>query len=142
MPGERVLIARARRAIAGLWRWGCGSIEIKRDAKTFLLPQRPNVPLGTLRRAASYPEAPESVHHDAVAAAFRRVLTSIPREHRATIVVSAPGLFPSSALEVGRMVADAGYRARLLRQETRDDGEQVSLTFEVRLRQVEKDGLP
>jgi putative ATP-binding cassette transporter len=47
------------RAIAGLWPWGGGAIEVKKGAKMFLLPQRPYVPIGTLRRAATYPDAPE-----------------------------------------------------------------------------------
>ena len=61
------------RAIAGLWPWGGGSIEVKRDAKMFLLPQRPYVPTGTLRRAATYPEAPESRSLEDIADAFKRV---------------------------------------------------------------------
>ena len=80
-PGERVLIAGESgsgkstlvRAIAGLWPWGGGSIEVKRDAKMFLLPQRPYVPTGTLRRAATYPEAPESRSLEDIADAFKRV---------------------------------------------------------------------
>jgi vitamin B12/bleomycin/antimicrobial peptide transport system ATP-binding/permease protein len=80
-PGERVLIAGDSgsgkstlvRAIAGLWPWGGGSIEVGRGAKMFLLPQRPYVPIGTLRRAATYPEAPESRSIEDVADAFRRV---------------------------------------------------------------------
>jgi putative ATP-binding cassette transporter len=39
----------------------------------FLLPQRPYVPLGTLRRAASYPEAPDRFTLNELDAAFRRV---------------------------------------------------------------------
>jgi putative ATP-binding cassette transporter len=80
-PGERVLIAGASgsgkstlvRAIAGLWPWGGGSIEVKKGAKMFLLPQRPYVPIGTLRRAATYPDAPDSRSVEQVAAAFKQV---------------------------------------------------------------------
>ena len=79
--GERVLIAGDSgsgkstlvRAIAGLWPWGGGSIEVKRGAKMFLLPQRPYVPIGTLRRAATYPDAPASRSVEDVADAFRQV---------------------------------------------------------------------
>ena len=62
-PGERVLFSGESgtgkstliRAIAGLWPWGGGTIEIGRGLQLFLLPQRPYVPTGTLRRAAAYP---------------------------------------------------------------------------------------
>jgi putative ATP-binding cassette transporter len=81
MPGERVLIAGESgsgkstlvRAIAGLWPWGGGSIEVKEGARMFLLPQRPYVPIGTLRRAATYPDAPESKSLEEVAGAFDQV---------------------------------------------------------------------
>jgi putative ATP-binding cassette transporter len=80
-PGERVLIAGESgsgkstlvRAIAGLWPWGGGSVEVKGGAKMFLLPQRPYIPIGTLRRAATYPDAPESRSLEEVAEAFERV---------------------------------------------------------------------
>jgi putative ATP-binding cassette transporter len=80
-PGERVLIAGASgsgkstlvRAIAGLWPWGGGAIQVKKGAKMFLLPQRPYVPIGTLRRAATYPDAPESRSLEDVTAAFKLV---------------------------------------------------------------------
>ena len=38
-----------------------------------LLPQRPYVPIGTLRRAATYPDAAESRNIEEVAEAFKRV---------------------------------------------------------------------
>ena len=80
-PGERVLIAGESgsgkstlvRAIAGLWPWGGGSIEVKQGAKLFLLPQRPYVPIGSLRRAASYPDTSESRTLDEIKEAFKRV---------------------------------------------------------------------
>ena len=65
--GERVLITGTSgsgkstlvRAISGLWPWGGGEIGIQRDARLFLLPQRPYIPTGTLRRAIAYPGAAE-----------------------------------------------------------------------------------
>jgi len=65
--GERVLVqgesgtgkSTLVRAIAGLWPWGEGEITLKRGAKLFLMPQKPYIPLGTLRRATTYPRAPE-----------------------------------------------------------------------------------
>jgi putative ATP-binding cassette transporter len=66
-PGERLLVAGESgtgkstlvRAIAGLWPWGGGSINFHPDRRLFMLPQKPYVPQGTLRRAAAYPAAAE-----------------------------------------------------------------------------------
>ncbi len=66
-PGERLLVAGESgtgkstlvRAIAGLWPWGGGSIDLHPDRRLFMLPQKPYVPQGTLRRAAAYPAAAE-----------------------------------------------------------------------------------
>jgi len=68
-PGEKVLVVGESgtgkstlvRAIAGLWPWGQGEILFGPVAKLFLLPQRPYIPLGNLRRAATYPAPPDSV---------------------------------------------------------------------------------
>jgi putative ATP-binding cassette transporter len=61
--GEKVLLVGESgtgkstlvRAIAGLWPWGHGDISVQRDATIFLMPQRPYIPLGSLRRVAAYP---------------------------------------------------------------------------------------
>ncbi|MDB5563438.1 MAG: putative ATP-binding protein, partial [Tardiphaga sp.] len=66
-PGERLLVAGESgtgkstlvRAIAGLWPWGGGSVNFHPDRRLFMLPQKPYVPSGTLRRAAAYPAAAE-----------------------------------------------------------------------------------
>jgi putative ATP-binding cassette transporter len=66
-PGERVLVAGESgtgkstlvRAIAGLWPWGGGRVDFHPDRRLFMLPQKPYVPSGTLRRAVAYPAAAE-----------------------------------------------------------------------------------
>jgi putative ATP-binding cassette transporter len=80
-PGERVLVAGESgtgkstlvRAISGLWPWGEGKVEIASDTKLLLMPQRAYVPVGTLRRAATYPEPAKNKSVAAVAKAFRLV---------------------------------------------------------------------
>ena len=81
MPGEKVLVTGESgsgkstlvRALAGLWPWGEGDIEMGAGAKLFLLPQRPYVPTGTLRRAANYPEAADSRSVEEIAKALKKV---------------------------------------------------------------------
>jgi vitamin B12/bleomycin/antimicrobial peptide transport system ATP-binding/permease protein len=79
-PGEKVLVAGESgtgkstlvRAIAGLWPWGEGEILVKFEGM-FLMPQQPYVPLGTLRRATTYPLSPEAVEDSVV----RKVLDEV-----------------------------------------------------------------
>jgi vitamin B12/bleomycin/antimicrobial peptide transport system ATP-binding/permease protein len=81
MPGERVLVAGESgtgkstlvRAISGLWPWGEGGVQVASGAKMFLMPQRAYLPVGTLRRAATYPEPADSKSTEEVAAALKRV---------------------------------------------------------------------
>ncbi len=52
------------RAISGIWPFGSGTVDIPAGASVMLLPQRPYIPMGSLRGAVSYPSV-EGVHDDA-----------------------------------------------------------------------------
>src|SRR5680860_1224512 len=62
-PGERILVTGPSgsgktslfRALGGIWPFGTGSVRIPEGASVLVLPQRPYLPLGTLRGALAYP---------------------------------------------------------------------------------------
>ena len=62
--GEKILVkgdsgtgkSTLIRAMAGLWPWGSGRILRPADARISFMPQRPYLPLGTLRAAINYPQ--------------------------------------------------------------------------------------
>lgn len=72
--GEAVLITGASgsgkstlfRALAGIWPFGKGTAHIPDGARALFLPQRPYLPLGSLRRAVCYPLDAASVPDGAV----------------------------------------------------------------------------
>jgi vitamin B12/bleomycin/antimicrobial peptide transport system ATP-binding/permease protein len=80
-PGERLLVAGESgtgkstlvRAIAGLWPWGGGSVNFHPDRRLFMLPQRPYVPSGTLRRAVAYPGAADDWTIEQIGEALHKV---------------------------------------------------------------------
>jgi putative ATP-binding cassette transporter len=65
------------RALAGIWPFGRGAVRIPEGARTLFLPQRPYLPLGTLRRAVCYPLDAAEVPEDAIRAALDAV--GLPR---------------------------------------------------------------
>ncbi|WP_296085555.1 ABC transporter ATP-binding protein/permease [uncultured Agrobacterium sp.] len=79
--GERVLVSGESgsgkstlvRAISGLWPWGGGSVNFRSGSQLFMLPQRPYIPAGTLRRAVSYPQPAESWTAEEIGAALEKV---------------------------------------------------------------------
>lgn len=78
-PGEQILVTGESgagkstlvRAISGLWPWGEGEIIIHEDAKLFFMPQHTYVPVGSLKRAVSYPNAGETITDEEVIFALK-----------------------------------------------------------------------
>lgn len=79
-PGDKVLIAGASgtgkstliRALAGLWPWGTGVIELPKTAEVAFVPQKPYIPRGSMRAIASYPAPEGTFPDDAVTLALQR----------------------------------------------------------------------
>jgi vitamin B12/bleomycin/antimicrobial peptide transport system ATP-binding/permease protein len=78
--GQKVLLMGASgtgkstliRAIAGLWPWGAGAVRLPAGAKVAFLPQRPYMPLGTLRLVLSYPDDGTTSTDEVLAQALTR----------------------------------------------------------------------
>ena len=76
--GERTLVTGPSgsgkstlfRVISGIWPYGKGEVSIPSGATVMLLPQRPYIPLGTLRAAVSYPGHETQYSDDAIKAAL------------------------------------------------------------------------
>jgi putative ATP-binding cassette transporter len=77
-PGDRVLVSGPTgsgkstlfRAIAGIWPFGSGSIVVPDNANLMVLPQRPYLPVGTLRAAVTYPALPDQFDTEAIRSAL------------------------------------------------------------------------
>jgi len=79
-PGERVLIAGDDpagqllfKAVAGIWFWGSGRIELPDNATVLFMPRNPYLPRTTLRAVLADPLAAETVDPAAAAGALERV---------------------------------------------------------------------
>ncbi len=78
--GEKVLIVGESgtgkstlfRAVSGLWPWGSGVIRTPPRERMFFMPQRPYIPLGTLRAALAYPASPKRFADAGMVAALER----------------------------------------------------------------------
>jgi vitamin B12/bleomycin/antimicrobial peptide transport system ATP-binding/permease protein len=70
--GEKVLLvghsgtgkSALVRALAGVWPWSRGEVAQPQLAEICVIPQRPYVPAGSLRRAVTYPVPPECIARD------------------------------------------------------------------------------
>jgi putative ATP-binding cassette transporter len=80
-PGERLVIVGRRgigkstlfHALAGLWPWGSGRIAMPARERVMFVPERPYLPLGTLRAAVAYPADHAMIGDAAVVASLERV---------------------------------------------------------------------
>lgn len=79
-PGDKVLIAGESgtgkstliRALAGLWPWGTGVIEMPKSASVAFVPQKPYIPRGTMRAIVSYPETEGTFSDAEIVEALKR----------------------------------------------------------------------
>jgi len=79
-PGQSVVVSGRSgtgkstlfRAIAGIWPFGSGVVR-RPEVPTLFLPQRPYIPLGTLRHAVTYPLPTQAVEDAAVREALSAV---------------------------------------------------------------------
>jgi putative ATP-binding cassette transporter len=86
-PGEDTLVTGPSgagkstffRALSGIWPYWKGRIRVPRGARLLFLPQKPYLPIGTLKRAVSYPDDPAQ-HADESA---RATLTEVGLGHLA-----------------------------------------------------------
>ena len=80
-PGDTALISGPSgagkstlfRAIAGIWPFGRGEIRLPQSARTLFLPQKPYLPIGSLREVVSYPMPPAGIDDVALRDALEAV---------------------------------------------------------------------
>jgi putative ATP-binding cassette transporter len=76
-PGRSVVISGASgsgkstlfRALAGIWPFGKGQVQL--PTRSLFLPQRPYIPLGSLRHVVAYPHPPQDYEREDIAQALR-----------------------------------------------------------------------
>ncbi len=77
-PGQSVLVSGESgsgkstlfRALAGIWPFGSGHVRVPAGARVLFLPQKPYIPIGTLRDAVKYPDEHSTASDAEVAAAL------------------------------------------------------------------------
>lgn len=80
VPGQRILVTgeslaafRFLKVAAGLWPWGNGRVRLPVDGPIVFVPQKPYLPLRSLRATVTYPRAPVRVKTRDIESALRQV---------------------------------------------------------------------
>jgi putative ATP-binding cassette transporter len=84
-PGERIVLTGPSgsgkstlfRALAGIWPFGRGRVRFPGNARVLFLPQKPYIPIGSLRDAVAYPGAAADFGDEAIRATLAEV--DLPR---------------------------------------------------------------
>jgi len=77
-PGQSVLVSGKSgsgkstlfRALAGIWPFGKGEVRVPAGARVLFLPQKPYIPIGTLRDAVKYPDEQSTASDQEIASAL------------------------------------------------------------------------
>lgn len=80
-PGARTLVmgpsgsgkSTLFRALAGIWPFGTGRVRIPKGARSLFLPQKPYLPIASLRDAVRYPDPANTADDDELRATLRAV---------------------------------------------------------------------
>lgn len=62
------------RALAGIWPFGHGRVRVPAGARVLFLPQKPYIPIGTLRDAVKYPDGRSTASDETIGAALDAAL--------------------------------------------------------------------
>ena len=73
IDGDQTAANHLFKVVAGLWPWGEGRVELPVSAAMFFLPERPYLPVGTLRAALAYPAGVDAFGPRLVGEALERV---------------------------------------------------------------------
>ncbi len=102
-PGDTALISGPSgagkstlfRAIAGIWPFGAGTVRLPRAGRVLFLPQKPYLPIGTLREVVSYPTPSGGIDDAALREALEAVglpeLAARLDEHAHWALALSPG---------------------------------------------------
>lgn len=73
ITGDPGMVNKLFKVVARLWPWGGGRLDLPQRDDLFFMPQRPYLPIGTLRSVVAYPLPPEHFTENDIVSALRQV---------------------------------------------------------------------